>query len=98
MEFLQRRGKHGDLKKSYTNCLIFYMKTDTDVLWMRLCQAILCVCCGPGLRAGVSVSLLFYLCQSCASWSKLLPDTLSAATGKTFPWRPLVTAQQWKAK
>lgn len=74
MEFLQHQGKHGDLKKNYLNCLIFCMKTETDVLWTSLCCAILCVCCGCGLHEGASVSLLLVsmseLCflEPTASW------------------------------
>lgn len=74
MEFSQHRGKYGDLKNNYVNCLIFCMQTEPDVLWTRLCCAILFVCCSLTLRAGVSVSLLMVsmseLCflEQTASW------------------------------
>lgn len=50
------------------------MKTESNTLWIRLCWAVLCVCCGCGLHARVSVLLLLIsmseLCflDQTASW------------------------------
>lgn len=62
MGFLQHQGNYGDLKKiSFLKSPVFYMKTECDGLWWRLCCAILYVFCGHRSHAGVTVSVSLLL-------------------------------------
>lgn len=82
MEFLQHQGKWGDLKKvTFLNCPIYYMKNESDSLWSRLFCAILFICRGHRLHAGVTFSVSFLLVSMLE-----LCCLEQAAPGHTVSW------------